>query len=520
MSQPNNRKPLLLVMDGHAMVFRAWFSIPERLSTSTGRDTRGAYGFLNTFLKVIRDHTPTHVALTLDTRAPTFRDELFPQYKAHRPPVDPELHEQIPMVKSIMEAFKIPVLEYDGFEADDLVGTLSTRAENEGIETLIVTGDADQLQLVSPHVRLLMYSGFGDTRVYDVEAVKERYEGLGPEYVPDMKALEGDPSDNIPGVPGVGKKAARAVLSNLGRLEQVYEQLDQVPDIKGLRGAKRVRNLLEEHRQTAFNGKVLTTIVRDVPVEFEFKNAEFWNYDRDEVVKALLDLEFRTITRNVPHPDSPYTQNDSAQLGFGDAFAETEPTTSQREAVNTDYSTVTTPEELQDMVAELSTPAGFAFDTETTGTDPMQSELVGLSFSNSAGKAWYVPVGHNEGEQIDVSQALTVLRPLFEDEAVPKTAHNANYDLMVLEEVGIQAKGRRLRHDDRSRAHRPPGHRPETTGPRLLPDRDDADHRTHRQGPQADHHGGDIGGAGRGLRRGRCRHDLAAAGTPGAEGRI
>ena len=151
------------------MIFRAWFSIPERLSTSTGRDTRGAYGFLTTFLKVIRDHSPTHVALTLDTRAPTFRDELFPLYKAHRPPVDPEVHEQIPMVKSIMQAFKIPVLEYDGFEADDLVGTLCTRAENEGIETLIVTGDADQLQLVSPHVRLLMYSGFGDTRVYDVE---------------------------------------------------------------------------------------------------------------------------------------------------------------------------------------------------------------------------------------------------------------------------------------------------------------------------------------------------------------
>ena len=169
MPQPKNRKPLLLVMDGHAMIFRAWFSIPERLSTSTGRDTRGAYGFLTTFLKVIRDHSPTHVALTLDTRAPTFRDDLFPQYKAHRPPVDPEIHEQIPMVKSIMQAFKIPVLEYDGFEADDLVGTLSTRAENEGIETLIVTGDADQLQLVSPHVRLLMYSGFGDTRVYDVE---------------------------------------------------------------------------------------------------------------------------------------------------------------------------------------------------------------------------------------------------------------------------------------------------------------------------------------------------------------
>ena len=442
MSEQKNRKPLLLVMDGHAMIFRAWFSIPERLSTSTGRDTRGAYGFLTTFLKVIRDHSPTHVALTLDTRAPTFRDELFPLYKAHRPPVDPELHEQIPMVKSIMQAFKIPVLEYDGFEADDLVGTLCTRAENEGLETLIVTGDADQLQLVSPHVRLLMYSGFGDTRVYDVEAVKERYEGLGPEYVPDMKALEGDPSDNIPGVPGVGKKAARAVLSNLGRLEQVYEQLDRVPEIKGLRGAKRVRNLLEEHRQTAFNGKVLTTIVRDVPVDFDFDDARFWNYDRDEVVEALLELEFRTIARNVPDPKTPTSQNDNAQLGFGDAFAEPEQTASAQEAAaDADYRTVTIPEQLQEMVAELSTPTGFAFDTETTGTDPMKSELVGLSFSNQTGMAWYVPVGHNEGEQIDLSQALAVLRPLFEDETVPKTAHNANYDLMVLEEVGIRARG-------------------------------------------------------------------------------
>ena len=429
-------------MDGHAMVFRAWFSIPERLSTSTGKDTRGAYGFLNTFLKVIRDHTPTHVALTLDTRAPTFRDEMYPQYKAHRPPVDPELHEQIPMVKSIMEAFRVPVLELDGFEADDLVGTLCARAESEGIETLIVTGDADQLQLVSPHVRLLMYSGFGDTRVYDVEAVKERYEGLGPEYVPDIKALEGDPSDNIPGVPGVGKKAAHAVLSNLGRLEKVYEQLEQVPDIKGLRGAKRVRNLLEEHRQTAFDGKVLTTIVRDVPVEFDFKNAEFWTYDRDEVVKALLDLEFRTITRNVPHPDAPQGQDGSAQLTLGAALDSSEaadPTESK--AVDTDYRTVTTTEQLNAMVAELSTPDGFSFDTETTGTDPMRSELVGLSFSNNVGKAWYVPVGHNEGEQFDVSEALAVLRPLFEDEAVPKSAHNANYDLMVLEEAGINAKG-------------------------------------------------------------------------------
>ena len=300
MSEQTNRRPLLLVMDGAAMVFKAWFSTPERPCAATGKDTSGAYGFFSAFLMILNDHRPTHVALTLDTGAPTFRHELFPQYKAHRPPPDPEILEQFPMVKSIMQAFRVPVLELEGFEADDLIGTLCALAENEGIETLIVTNDTDQLQLVSPCVRLLMYNstafaGEYRTYVYDVEGVSERYDGLGPEYVPDMKALEGDRSDNIPGVPGVGKKAAHAVLSNFGRLEQVYEQLDRVPDIKGLRGAKRVRNLLAEHRQTAFECRRLTTIVRDVPVEFDFRDAEFGNYDSDEVEEALAELEFGDI---------------------------------------------------------------------------------------------------------------------------------------------------------------------------------------------------------------------------------
>ena len=272
------------------------------MCTATGKDTRGAYGFLNAFQMILSGHRPTHVALTLDTGAPTFRHELFPQYKAHRPPPDPEILEQFPMVKSIMRAFRVPVLELDGFEADDLIGTLCSRAEYEGIETLIVTNDTDQLQLVSPCAldssctTPAAFAGEYRTYVYDVKGVRERYGGLGPEYVPDMKALEGDRSDNIPGVPGVGKKAAHAVLSNFGRLEQVYEQLDRVPDHqRDYEGARRVRNLLEEHRQTAFECRKLTTIVRDVPVEFDFRDAEFGNYEPDEVEEALAELEFGDI---------------------------------------------------------------------------------------------------------------------------------------------------------------------------------------------------------------------------------
>ncbi len=282
------------------MVFQAWFSTPPRLSANSGVDVRGAFGFLNAFQSLLWDHDPTHVALTLDTGAPTFRHELFPEYKAHRPPPDPEILKQFPMVKSIMEAFRVPVFELEGFEADDLIGTICTHAENEGIDTLIATNDTDQLQLVSRRVKLLTYrytgwSGDYITVVNDVKAVRERYEGLGPEYVPDLKALEGDSSDNIPGVRGVGRKAAHAVLSNFGRLEHVYENLERVPHIEGLRGARRVRNLLEEQRQTAFEFRKLTTIVRDVPMGFTFADAEFGNYDEDEVDALLEELEFGEV---------------------------------------------------------------------------------------------------------------------------------------------------------------------------------------------------------------------------------
>jgi DNA polymerase-1 len=455
MPSKTDKKPLLLVMDGHSMVFRAWFAIPERLSTSSGKETRGAYGWLTTFLRTLREQKPTHVVLTFDTSAPTFRDQLFDQYKAQRPPVEPELHEQVPIVEEICAAFDIPVYKRDGYEADDLVGTLTRMAEEAGAECLILTGDADQLQLVSDHTRLLMYSGFGDVKVYDRAAVSERYDGLGPEYVAEIKALEGDPSDNIPGVPKVGPKAARTVLRKFGHLEDVYANIKKVSEIPKdeLRGAKSVQERLVENKEVAFDGLKLTTIVRDVPLDFKLADAEFATYDRSKVVEVLSGYEFRSILRQIPDPqaeDQWSAPAPGAQLGFG-ALMQTEPgnndgdssavPASSNSGEKVDYQTVTEMAVLKQLVKTLSTPAGFAFDTETTGTNPMRDTLVGLSFSNEAGKAWYVPVGHNEGDQIPFEKALAVLRPLFEDPKVPKTAHNANFDMMVLEEAGIQPRG-------------------------------------------------------------------------------
>ncbi len=550
----NSERKLLMLVDGHAMVFRAWFSIPERLATAAGVDTRGAYGFLNTFLKVVRERRPTHIAVAFDTRAPTFRDALFAEYKAQRPPVPDDLHAQVPMVKQVLAAFKVPFYEKDGFEADDVVGTITRLCEEQGVEVLIVTGDADQLQLVSPSTKLLMYTGFADTRVYDIEAVKAKYGGLGPEKVPDVKGITGDPSDNIPGVKGLGDKAAIALLTHFGTVERAVEQIDEVEKIPGLRGAKRVRTLLEEQKESALHSKRLATIVRNAPVDFDLGQARFWQYDRAKVVETLLGLEFRSIIAHVPEPgfgaaappaggpstsaapstgsgrtggqisplppgegqgegevatDKTAPRPPSRQMQLAEAApvapsvaegprpasddgeqapiigasgsvapsvaegtrppsdAPSQPST-QEWRKHTDYQTVTTREELADVVRAISTPAGFAFDTETTSQDPMRSALVGLSFSVGAGKAWYIPVGHmvpslSQGEgqgvgatsdvsaplvvvgatpvQLPLEEVLATLRPVFADPSVPKFAHNANFDLTVLAEHGVEAKG-------------------------------------------------------------------------------
>ena len=451
MNSPAGRDDqLFLLIDGHAIVFRAWFAVRDHLITSSGQNTTGASGFMAMFLKVLREQNPTHVAVTFDTRAQTFREEMFPAYKAQREEVDPALHEQIPIVKEILEPMGVPVFEYDGFEADDLIGTLSKQATEQGIKTLILTGDADQLQLVDEKTSLMMYTGFGEVRIYDPAAVAERYDGLGPEYVAEIKALEGDPSDNIPGVPGVGKKAARAVLTELGHFDSLFSRLDEVQNIKGLRGAKRAMNLLEEHRETAATALVLTTIVRDVPVEFDSEASKFGDFDREAVLKALLNYELRAVANRLPTTSSiaatgaatgavnSSAVTDSGQIDMLDeneAPLEPEPPKPLGE-----YEIVTDMAGLKSMIAELSAKGEFAFDTETTGLNSMTSDLVGLSFAVRSNHAWYVAVGHTEGDQVPFAEALAALRPLFEDESIKKTAHNANFDMMVLASAGIEVK--------------------------------------------------------------------------------
>ena len=425
-------KPLLILMDGHALVHRAWHAIRQPMNVrSTGEEVRAVYGFLNTFLRALLDWQPTHCAIAFDLPEPTFRHLQFKEYKAQRPPTPPELRGQFDRIRQLVEAFSIPIFEMEGYEADDVLGTLGRQAEKQKIEALISTGDTDTLQLVSPWVRVLLSYSVQKKAVYDETAVRERYGGLGPEMLPDIKALQGDPSDNIPGVPGVGGKTAIRLLTEFGSLEGIYASLDSVAPAK-------LQQSLRDNRDRALQGKTLTTIVRDVPIQLDLEDSRFWKYDRSKVVDLLRELEFFSLVSKIPSP------HQDGEPGDDEAVAPTD-------RPETHYAVVDTEEALEELVRELEGSGGFSFDTETTSTSAMDAELVGLSFSTGPGRGWYVPVGHLEGKQLPLDMVLDRIRPLLESQTVPSSAHNANYDLTVLANYGILV--RNLQFDTMLAAH-------------------------------------------------------------------
>ena len=432
--QPHlSREPLLMLMDGHAMVHRAWHAIREPLTVQkTGEPVQGVYGFLNSLLWALDELKPTHVAISFDLSGPTFRHQEHSEYKAQRPPTPNDLKAQFPHVRKIVEAFGIPILEHEGFEADDVLGTLCRLADEQGLATVVLTGDSDELQLVSPNVKVLMSFSVQGRTLYDVAKVRDRYDGLGPEAIPDLKALQGDTSDNIPGVPGVGAKTAIRLLKEFGSLEGVFEHVDEVsPD--------RIRESLKANKDGAFQSKFLATIVREVPVELDLDATRFWEYDRAKIVDLLTDLEFFSIIRRIPDPSGDVATSAQGELMPAE------------ERVQTNVTVVDNGALLAKMVARLESAPLLALDVQTTSASMMAGDLVGLAFSTSAGGAWDVPVGHTSGTQIGRGEVLGAVRPVLEGEGVPKTAHNANYALTVLSRYGIDVK--RLSFDPMLAAH-------------------------------------------------------------------
>jgi len=415
------RKPLLVLFDGNALIHRAFHAIPPLTVSKTGEMVSAVYGFALMLLKVINELKPTHYAIAFDMKGPTFRHQMFDQYKAQRPPTPDELVNQLGRVRQLVEAFHIPIFELEGYEADDVLGTLSHQASQQDIDTIIVTGDADTMQLVSPRVRVLYPKprrAFSDTTLYDEAAVSQKY-GVKPEQIADFKGLVGDPSDNIPGVSGIGEKTAVKLLQQFGSIEQIYDHIDEVTPPK-------LQALLRENEAIARQSKELATIVTQTPVSLNLDDCHISQYDRHQVTELFRELEFASLLPKLPQIE---TEEVATQV-------ETKPP--QR-----DYHIINTTPALDELLNRLSAAKSFAFDLETTSLDPMSAQLVGISLSPARGEAYYIPVGHvgwGEVEQLPLEQVIARLKPLLEDNTSAKLAHNGKYDMEVLAEYGIAVK--------------------------------------------------------------------------------
>ncbi|MFC1992354.1 DNA polymerase I [Chloroflexota bacterium] len=414
------KKPLLVVFDGNALVHRAFHALPPLTVSKTGEVVSAVYGFALILLKVISELKPTHYAIAFDKKGPTFRHQLFDQYKAHRPETPEELVNQLGRVRQLVEAFHIPIFEFDDYEADDALGALSHQASDQGIDTIIVTGDTDAMQLVSPRVKVLYpkpRGSFSDTMLYDEAAVIQKY-GIKPEQVADFKALVGDTTDNIPGVPNIGPVKAVNLLKQFGSIDQVYAHLDEVTPIK-------VQDILRQNEAQAYQSKTLTTIVTQMPITLDLDDCQIGRYDRNQVTELFRELEFYSLLPKLPDVESEGASSSTIQV-------EAKPPQGAYKIVNT------TPA-LDDTVSRLSAAKSFAFDVETTSLDAMSAQLVGISLSPAPGEAYYIPVGHIglwQVEQLPLEQVIDRLKPLLEDASFAKLAHNGKYDMTVLAEHG------------------------------------------------------------------------------------
>lgn len=410
-----------VLVDGYSLVFRAFHALPMELTTSGGERTNAVLGFCTMLLQVLERESPASVAVAFDV-GKAFRHDEFADYKAHRPPMPDELRGQIGRVREVVERFGFPIYEARGYEADDMIGSLARRLEDEGHEAVIVTSDTDLLQIVTErvHVATPDRGRFSDVRLYDPPAVVERY-GFAPPYVADYKALVGDSSDNIPGVPGVGAKTARTLIETYGDVEAILARLDEVkPD--------RTRRALEENADQLRRSKRLATIVTDVPVDPSMLVGTPSGYDRSALVRLFQDLEFRSLLPRLP-------AERAADGGTGQRAP-----ASEAPGIPTRYETLRTPDQVRAVIEEWRDAERMAFDTETDRKSAVGAALVGVSFSFEPGTAYYVPLGHDEWEA-DAPALLAELRPVLEAGTPRKVAHNAKYDLMVLRQHGIEVGG-------------------------------------------------------------------------------
>lgn len=434
----------LFLLDAYALIYRAYYAlIKSPRINSKGFNTSAILGFVNTLEDVLKKESPTHIGVAFDPAGPTFRHEAYKEYKAQREETPEVIRLSVPIIKDIIKAYRIPILEVPGYEADDVIGTLATEAGKRGITTYMMTPDKDYGQLVSENV--FMYRPkYGDKEfdVMGVEEVKAKFNIESPTQVIDMLGLMGDSSDNIPGCPGVGEKTAQKLISEFGSIENLLEHTDQ------LKGA--IKTKVESNVEKIKFSKFLATIKIDVPVELDMDSLKRETPDEEKLRSIFEELEFRTLLERVfksdkkpaakPAPEKQALQGDLFGFFADDNTEEQKNSSLKRlEDMPYDYQLIDTEDKINDFLRIILTKDIFSLDTETTGTDAMTAELVGMSFSYEENKSFYVPVPQNRDE---AQKIVDKFKPLFENENSLKVGQNIKYDMIVLANYGVTIKGK------------------------------------------------------------------------------
>lgn len=428
----------LFLIDAYALIYRSYYAfIKNPRINSKGVNTSAIFGFINTLEDILKREQPTHIAVAFDPKGPTFRHEAFEQYKAQREETPEVIRQSVPVIKEIIQAYRIPILEVPYYEADDVIGTVAKQAASEGFEVYMMTPDKDYGQLVADHIYMYRPKFGGDYEVLGVPEVLEKYQLTSTAQVIDLLGLMGDTADNIPGCPGVGEKTAQKLLAEFGSIENLLANTDK------LKGAQKKK--VEENVEQIRFSKFLATIKTDVPITFDAAQCKRVAPDEDRLVELYTELEFKTFINRLKGEStaSPATKESAAAVQF-DLFATepaAEPETSSLADIQTtphSYYLADTAEKQIALCEQLLREKSFAFDTETEGLDPLTAALVGMSFAIREQEAWYVPVPANREEATDI---VLRLAPALQHPEIEKVGQNIKFDILALRKYGVRVKG-------------------------------------------------------------------------------
>ena len=418
--------PTLYLIDGHALAYRMYFALTaggggsQRWQTSKGEPTAGTYGFARELMRILEQEKPDYIAVAFDT-GKTFRDQIFPAYKGTRAKMPDELTPQIGRIRQLVDVFNIPRLEMEGYEADDVLGSIARTAAEQGLGVKIITGDRDLLQLVNEHTTVYLA---GDDQNYSKDEDVIRKLGVHPDQVVDYKALVGDKSDNIPGVAGVGEKTAISLLEKFQTLDNIYAHIDEVEN--------RWKTKLELNKENAYMSRDLAQIKTDLNVKFDLEHAKVEEWNVESIESFFKELEFRSLIKSLERlagkevvlslsPPSPPNAEQQMSM-FGDA---PQAIVAPKIESNIKVQIVDTPEKLTKLVKELNKAHVISFDTETTSTEEMRADIVGISLAVKEGEGYYIPVGHQAGTNLPLGQVISALTEPMTDPKIGKIAHNA-----------------------------------------------------------------------------------------------